>query len=332
VRRARIAAVIPAYNVSAQIERVLAGAPARLDHLVVVDDASTDDTAARVAASPDPRVVLLRRATNGGVGAAVKEGYRHALALRADVVVKMDGDDQMDPARLGALIAPLVRDGADYAKGNRFRTRDALRPMPWVRRLGNLGLSFLTKAASGYWNLFDPTNGYTAIRREALLELDLERVADRYFFEISMLVELNLTGAVVRDVFMPARYADERSSLSIPRTLLGFPPRLALATLRRLWIRHFLQDFTPVSLFLVGAAPLVTAGAYLGSSYWLRSIATGIPTTAGQVMLAVLPLLAGIQLLLQAVMLDIASVPRQSALEAAPLDAAVVDELSPPPS
>jgi dolichol-phosphate mannosyltransferase len=294
----------------------------------VVADASRDDTAARLEAARDPRVVLVRRAVNGGVGAATKDGYRRALALGADVVVKMDGDDQMDPAQLGPLVAPLLRGEADYAKGNRFGSRDALRPMPWVRRAGNLGLSFLTKVASGYWTVFDPTNGYTAIRREALEALDLDRVADRYFFEISMLAELNLAGAVVRDVFMPARYADEKSSLSVPRTLVGFPPRLAAAALRRLWIRHFLQDFTPVSLFLVAAAPLVTLGAYLGASYWARSVATGVPTTAGQVMLSVLPLLAGLQLALQAAMLDIASVPRQSPFPATALDPAAVAELA----
>jgi dolichol-phosphate mannosyltransferase len=327
VRRAVLAAVIPAYRVAGQIERVIARAPARFDHLIVVEDCGGDDTLARVEALADPRVTLVRRERNGGVGAATKTGYLAALELGADLVVKLDGDDQMDPAHLPELLAPLVRGEADYTKGNRFRRAESLRGMPPVRRLGNLGLSFLGKVSSGYWTIFDPTNGYTAIRSEALRELPLERLADRYFFELSMLVELNLVGAVVRDVFMPSRYADERSSLSPALALLDFPPRLLRAGLRRLWDRHFLRDFTPVSLFLVGSAPLLGLGAVLGTHYWTRSIATGVATTAGQVMLTVLPLLAGLQLLLQALMLDIGSVPRHSPFAPPDLDPAVLDEL-----
>jgi dolichol-phosphate mannosyltransferase len=310
--RPRFAVVIPAFNVSKQISRVISRLPAWVDHVIVVDDCGQDDTKAVVRAIGDPRLELIERETNGGVGAAMKSGYERALVLGAEVIIKMDGDDQMDPSLLPSLVAPILRGHADYTKGNRFRAKAALSAMPLPRRLGNLGLSFLTKVASGYWNIFDPTNGYTAIRREALAALPLSRIADRYFFEISMLVQLNITGALVKDVFMPSRYQDEKSSMRIGVVLASFPARLAGAAIERLWNKHFIYDFTAVSLFLVAGLPLIGLGGVLGTFYWSRSIRTGIPATAGQVMLSVLPLLVGFQLVLQSFVIDIGSVPQTS--------------------
>jgi len=311
-RLPRLAVVIPAYNVAHHIGRVISGLPAWISHVIVVDDCSTDDTAEVTLATGDPRVHLLRRETNGGVGAATKTGFREALRLGADIVIKMDGDDQMDPAHLPALVNPILRGQADYTKGNRFRDTRALRAMPWRRRLGNLVLSFLTKLASGYWNIFDPTNGYTAIRREPLRELRLPRLADRYFFEISVLVQLNLINACVRDIPMPSRYGSENSSLKIANVLLSFPSNLIAATLSRVRDKYFLYDFNAVSLFIVASLPLLVTGTVLGIKYWHHSIVSGVPTTAGQVMLAVLPLLMGFQLLLQAFVIDINAVPHIS--------------------
>lgn len=146
----RIAVVIPAFRVAAHVERVIRGIPALVSDIIVIDDASPDETSRIVTALSDPRVHLLRHEQNGGVGAAMISGYRHALALGADVVVKMDGDDQMDPAHLPSLIEPITAGEADYTKGSRFFYTRQLRQMPLVRRIGNLGLSFLTKASSGY--------------------------------------------------------------------------------------------------------------------------------------------------------------------------------------
>lgn len=306
------AVVIPAYNVAAQIGRVLAGLPSWIDKVIVVDDASKDRTVEIVEAWGDPRLVLIRREKNGGVGAAMKSGYQRALELGVQVIIKMDGDDQMDPAQLPALVAPIVRGQADYTKGNRFRAKEALARMPFVRRVGNLALSFLTKVASGYWNIFDPTNGFTAIRREALAALPFSRLADRYYFETSMLVQLNIAGAPVRDVFMPSRYGDEKSSMKIRGVLFSFPLDLIGSAIERIWNKHFIYDFSAVSLFLVTGLPLMIGGISAGTFYWSRSIATGVPTTAGQVMLSGLPLIVGFQLVLQAFVIDIGSVPRES--------------------
>lgn len=310
--RPSCAVVIPAYNVARHIGRVVEKLPPWIDHIIAVDDCSTDSTRSVLATLSHPKLTVVRRSTNGGVGAATKTGFEEGRRLGADIIIKMDGDDQMDPAHLPALVTPILLGKADYTKGNRFRDGASLRSMPWLRRFGNLGLSFLTKIASGYWNIFDPTNGYTAIRADVLSQLRFEKIADRYFFEISMLAELNLVNACVKDIPMPSRYADENSSLKITRILTSFPAKLALATLSRLRDRYFLYDFSAVSVFLVGSIPLLVTGTILGIKYWHHSIVSGIPTTAGQVMLAVLPLLIGFELLLQAFVIDITSVPQVS--------------------
>jgi hypothetical protein len=237
-------------------------------------------------------------------------GYRHALELGADIVVKVDGDGQMDPTYLIPLVEPILAGEADYTKGSRFFYTRQLRQMPFVRRVGNLGLSFLTKASSGYWDIFDPTNGYTAVHRRVLEVLDWHNIDRRWFFETSMLIELNLARAVVRDVQIPAKYANERSSLSATGALVRFPRKLLGAFFRRIWMQYFVRDFSPVSLFLVSGTFLSLFGILWGLAHWVRSSQTGIEASTGTVMIAVVPLILGVQLLLQAVSLDIQNTPK----------------------
>jgi dolichol-phosphate mannosyltransferase len=305
-----IAVVIPAYKVAAHIRAVIGGIPDFVSTIVVVDDASTDETASLARTTGDPRVRLISREKNGGVGAAVQTGYEAALRLGADVIVKMDGDGQMDPAYLLDLVLPIVDGLADYTKGNRFVHARQLVHMPARRRIGNMGLSFLTKAASGYWEVFDPTNGYTAISATALEALDWDNVDARYFFETSMLLELSLARAVVQDVYIPARYGDERSSLSEGRALVEFPVRLVRGLLRRLWLQYFVRAFSPVALFGLSGAIFSLFGLVWGISHWYQSAATHVEASTGTVMIAVLPLILGVQLLLQALVLDIQNAPR----------------------
>jgi glycosyltransferase involved in cell wall biosynthesis len=306
----RVAVIVPAYRAAKTIERVVEGIPAWIDAIYVVDDGSPDDTGARVRALASPRVRLLVHDVNRGVGAAMITGYRQALRDGADVCVKMDADDQMDPASLEQLIEPLVAGRADYAKGNRFHDAQALSAMPAVRKIGNAGLSFLIKAASGQWHVFDPTNGYTAIHRTALGALDLDSVHPRYFFESSMLIRLRRLGAVVEDVPIPARYRDETSRLSVGRTLVKFPWLLLRDGLRRVVWQYFVADFNAVSLFLVCGIPLVIFGTVFGAYHWIAGVRRHVFASTGTVMLAVLPLILGFQLLLQALVLDVQSVPR----------------------
>jgi glycosyltransferase involved in cell wall biosynthesis len=305
-----VAVAIPAYRAEATIGQVIATLPALVDHLVVVDDASPDGTAAALAAVSDARLTVARHERNRGVGGAMKTAFQRCLELGVDVVVKMDSDGQMDPARLPALLDAIVDTGCDYAKGNRFLDEHALRAMPRVRLLGNLALTFLTKMASGYWHIFDPQNGYVACRASMLRRLELDAVADDYFFENDMLVHLNILEGRVRDVPMPARYGDERSSMRLAIVLRRFPVRLVDRLRKRIWQRYVVRDFSPVALFLFLGAPLMLAGVLFGAWAWYESAKTGVVSSTGRVMLSVLPIVIGFQLILQAVLLDISSSPR----------------------
>jgi glycosyltransferase involved in cell wall biosynthesis len=307
-----LAVVIPAYRVADEIEAVLNELPDYLRHIIVVDDASPDNTSALVEAfaNRDRRIVLVRNEENQGVGAAMITGFQKALELGVQVVIKIDGDHQMDPAYIPKLVTPLLKGKADYTKGNRFRDFESLRHMPLIRRIGNLGLSFLTKAATGYWNCFDPTNGFFAIRAEILEQLPLERIDHRYFFETSMLANLYLLGAYILDVPMPARYRGERSSLSIWRVLIEFPAKLFITLSRRILLRYFLFDFSMVSVYLLTSIPLMLFGVIFGSVKWIQYLELGVPAPTGTVILPTLAIILGIQILLSAIEIDMNAAPK----------------------
>ena len=309
-----IATVIPVYRVERDIESVLQNLPAYIKHIIVVDDASPDSSTNLIAdsAKKDKRITLIRHSQNQGVGGAMVTGFRKALELGAQIVIKLDGDGQMDPAHIPALITPLIQGKADYVKGNRFRDFQSLQQMPLVRRLGNLGLSFLTKAATGYWNIFDPTNGFFAIRAEILAQLPLNKIDHRYYFETSMLANLYLLGAMVMDVPIPARYGNETSHLSIRRTLFEFPLKLLVTFLRRIVLRYYIYDFSMMSLYLMIGVPLLLFGGIFGSVKWVEYASKNIPAPTGTVMLPTLCVILGIQLLLSAIEIDMNSAPRKA--------------------
>jgi dolichol-phosphate mannosyltransferase len=308
-----IAVVIPAYGVEGDLEDVLRGLPSYFKHIIVVNDASPDASGevAAAAGKRDGRICLITHARNQGVGGAMVSGFRKALELGAQVVVKLDGDGQMDPAYIPALVAPLILGKADYVKGNRFHDFHALQQMPIVRRVGNLGLSFLTKAATGYWGIFDPTNGYFAIRGEVLAQLPLDQLDRRYFFETSMLANLYLLDALVMDVSIPARYRNETSHLSIRRTLFEFPLKLLATFLRRILLRYYIYDFSMMSLYLMIGVPLLLFGGIFGGVKWIEYASRNVPAPTGTVMLPTLSVILGIQILLSAIEIDMNSVPRK---------------------
>lgn len=308
-----IAAVIPCYRVEREIESVLRTVPSYIKHIIVVDDASPDSTADLVTASVknDHRILLIRHPLNQGVGGAMVTGYRKALEIGAQVVVKIDGDGQMDMDRLPELLKPLIEGRADYAKGNRFRDFKSLQKMPLIRRIGNMGLGFFSKAATGYWNMFDPTNGFNAIRSEALAQLPLHQIDRTYYFETSMLANLYLIGAVVKDIPMPARYQGEVSSLSIYRVLFEFPVKLITTFVRRLVLKNFIYDFSMASIYLLTGLPLLIFGLTFGIYKWIQYASIRVPAPTGTVMLPTLSVLLGIQLLLSAIEIDLRSVPTE---------------------
>jgi dolichol-phosphate mannosyltransferase len=324
-----VAVVIPTYRAAPHIAGVIRGIPEWVRTIVVVDDCSPDDSAAIAGALGDARVRVVRHEVNQGVGGATLTGYREALRLGARVLVKMDADGQMDPAALPALVGPVLRGEADYTKGNRFLHARELRQMPFVRRFGNLGLSFITKASTGYWRMFDPTNGYTALHASVAGVLDDRAIARRYFFETSLLLELSMHRAVVRDVFIPARYGTEQSHLSEWKALLGFPPRQLRGLLRRLWTQYFLRDFGLMPMFLLAGLAAFGFGIVFGAFSWYRSASTGVPASTGTVMLSVLPIIVGVQFLLQAITLDVQAEPQQPLHHDLEAEARMQEQLAP---
>jgi dolichol-phosphate mannosyltransferase len=306
-----IAVVIPCYRVRDTICSVLARLGPEVAAIFVVDDACPQGSGASVRdACSDPRVRVITHETNQGVGGAVITGYRAALAAGATIVVKIDGDGQMDPADLPALVAPIAAGEADYTKGNRFFRLEDLGEMPAVRIAGNAALSFLSKLSSGYWGIFDPTNGFTAIDARVLALIPLEKVHRDFFFESDMLFRLNTLGAVTLDIPMPARYFDARSNLRIAAVIPTFLARHCGNFAKRIVYNYYLRDFSVASLELFIGLILLGWGTAFGAWSWASSIASGTFASSGTIMLAALPVLVGIQLLLAFFAFDISRTPR----------------------
>ena len=309
----RIAVVIPCYRVRNSVLAVVRGALDQADLVFCVDDGCPEESGKRVESEiRDGRVRVLFNERNLGVGGAVKAGYRAALAAGAEVVVKLDGDGQMDPSLIPLLVEPVLAAESDYCKGNRFHELNYLEGMPALRLFGNSVLSLLTKLSSGYWQILDPANGYTAIGAHVLRSLPLDKVADGYFFESDMLFRLNVARAVVTDIPMSARYGDEVSSLRVGRVVLPFLFGNLSNLVKRVFYNYFLRDFNIASLELLIGSLLLLGGLVFGIAGWWRSIETGVPASAGTVMLAGLPVILGFQLLLSFLSYDIQNQPRQA--------------------
>ena len=307
---AKIAVIIPAYQAKEHILDVLRAIGEEAHAIYVVDDASPDGTGDFVRANcHDPRVRVISLTENQGVGGAVMSGYRAAIADGMDVLVKMDSDGQMDPALLMNFAAPILNGAADYTKGNRFFDLEKVRPMPLVRLLGNAALSLLCKLSSGYWNIFDPTNGYTAIHAAVAQNLPFGKISKRYFFETDMLFRLNTLRAVVVDIPMQAVYGDEVSHMKISKIIGEFFLKHVRNFFKRIFYNYYLRDMSLASIELPVGLALLGFGLIYGSYYWAHSAHAGIPTPAGTVMLSALPVLAGIQLLLGFIGFDVSSVP-----------------------
>lgn len=308
----RIGVVIPCYRVTGQILDVLGKMGPEVAHIYVVDDCCPDGSGDLVALkTQDTRVRVVRRDCNGGVGAATITGYKAALEDDCEVIVKIDGDGQMDPQLLPRFVKPILAGYADYTKGNRFFNPEDVGAMPIVRLLGNAMLSFMTKLSSGYWTIFDPTNGYTAIHAKLLAHLPLTKISSRYFFESDMLFRLGTIRAVVLDIPMAALYASETSQLHIAAILPGFLKGHSKNFWKRLVYNYFLRDFSIASVNLLAGVFLLGFGVVFGLWHWLINASRDVVTTSGTVMLAALPIILGLQLMLSFLGYDIAAVPQR---------------------
>lgn len=307
----KVCVVIPAFEVATQIRYVLNSIGNEVDHIIVVDDNCPGKSGEIAQKVKDRRIEVIFHDKNYGVGAAVKTGYVRALELGADIIVKVDGDGQMDPARITELIEPIQNNEADYTKGNRFFEVEAVKRMPKIRIFGNLFLSFMTKLSTGYWHIFDPNNGFTAISSKALKKLSLNKIDDRYFFESDMLFRLYLSGVVTKDVSIPAIYGDETSNLKIRRVLFEFPAKHTRNLIKRIFYSYYLKQFNLASIELPLGIGLGIAGLIRGTTALSLSNQTGQPTPAGTVVLTAILLLSSIQFILAFLNFDMTNEPKK---------------------
>jgi dolichol-phosphate mannosyltransferase len=307
-----IAVVVPCYRVKKHVLGVLSAIGPECGAIYVVDDACPEQTGDCVeAACHDERVRVIRHERNQGVGGATLSGYRAALADGAEIIVKLDGDGQMDPALIPRLVHPIQDGDADYCKGNRFFELEGLSSMPRLRLLGNSLLSFASKLSSGYWNVFDPNNGFTAIHAAVARQLPLKRLSRGWFFESDVLFHLGALRAVVSDVPVPAVYGDEESSLMVRRVIGEFARKHFVNAAKRIFYSYYLRNFNIASIEIALGLPLILFGAYVGVTRWIEGSVANTPVTSGTVMLAALPVIVGVQLVLAFLSYDLQNVPRE---------------------
>ena len=305
-----IAVIIPTYKARNHIMCVIDEIGPEVARIYVVDDCCPNGSGDFVVANcKDNRVTVIRHTENQGVGGAVMTGYKTAIEDGMSILVKIDSDGQMDPALIMDFVAPIANSEADYTKGNRFFDLEKVRSMPKVRLFGNAVLSLMCKLSSGYWNLFDPTNGYTAIHADVARHLPFNKICRRYFFETDILFRLNTLRAAVVDVPMDAKYGDEVSHLKISKIIGEFFAKHVRNFSKRIFYNYYLRDMSLASIELPVGIVLLGFGSIYGGYHWMHSAQASVPTPAGTVMLSALPILAGIQLLLGFIGYDVSSVP-----------------------
>jgi glycosyltransferase involved in cell wall biosynthesis len=302
-----ISVVVPAHNEETLIGPTLAGMPAFVDRIFVVDDASTDATAERAAAAGDPRVEVIRHERNLGVGAAIVSGYKAALRERIDVTCVMAGDNQMDPEELAMLAGPVARGEVDYAKANRLFTGKDWELIPRNRYLGNAALSLMTKIASGYWHVADSQAGYTALGLDTLEVLDLDRIYRQYGFPNDMLVHLNVVNARVRDYpSRPIYGVGERSGIRLRKVIPRMSWLLTKGFFWRMKEKYVIRDFHPLVFFYALGLVMGACGIALGILETVLRV-LGNSVSVATVVLVALFLIFGVQFMLFAMWFDMES-------------------------
>lgn len=311
-KRNRISVSVPAYNEEKLISKTLETIPSFVDYIIAVDDKSKDNTIQQIlrCKNRDKRIHLISSKENLGLGHTVIKAHNFAVEKGADIIVVMAGDNQMDPAFMSILLDTVIEEKMDLAKGNRFFHRQDLKKMPRFRIIGNIFLTFISKFCTGYWSISDPINGYTALRVETFKKIDVSKIASRYGFEPSLLIELALIDAKVKDVFIPARYGNEKSKVN----LLADPARVIKTFLkgfaRRIFYKYTLYNFHPIALFYSVGFVLILIGLFFGFDIAFNSFILKRVATPATVMLFVAPFLLGMQLVLQAIVLDIQNEPK----------------------
>ncbi|MBI5037523.1 MAG: glycosyltransferase family 2 protein [Candidatus Kerfeldbacteria bacterium] len=303
----KIAVVVPAHNEADHIAEVIRSMPSFVDHIVIVDDYSSDQTVNIVtsmqASDAGDRCIILRHTYNQGVGAAIATGYRWANEHQVPVTTVMAGDGQMDPAELAHIIAPVVDGQAEYVKGNRLIYADVWNVMPKYRFLGNSFLSLLTKIASGYWKMVDSQTGYTAISLQTLQRIDLKALYPSYGFPNDLLVKLNVINARVVEIPIRPIYAGQKSGIRLSSVI----PRISWLLLRgfvwRLWVKYVVRDFHPLVFFYSFGILFFSIGSLFGLYLVVYRLAAG-PVSTTSALFASLFFISGLQSLFFAMWFD----------------------------
>lgn len=307
----KIGVVIPCYKVGGAIFSVLHSIGPEVSNIYVVDDACPHKIGLQVKKNClDDRVTVLINEFNLGVGGAVIVGYDAAINDGCDVIVKIDGDGQMDPALIKIFVEPIIQGFADYTKGNRFFNIEDLSRMPLTRLFGNAVLSLMAKLSTGYWDSFDPTNGFTAISSSVLKKVQLRKISKTYFFETDMLFRLNLIRATILDIPMSAKYDDEISNLKIYKIFFEFLYKHLRNFIIRIFYTYYLRGMSIASLELPIGIFLFFSGIFYGAYIWQEGISSGSPNSPGAVTLAAMQVLVGLQLLLAFLSYDISLQPK----------------------
>lgn len=267
-----IGVVVPAYNEKKQISKVIETMPEFVDKIIIVDDASRDNTSqiVRDYENKNSKIVLLQHKKNQGVGGAIATGYKWARDNGIDVAVVMAGDAQMDPKDLCQILEPVVSGEVDYAKGNRLFSGEAFRKIPKLRYFGNSILSLFTKIASGYWHVADSQSGYTAINKTALATVDWDKMYKRYGQPNDLLVRLNVHNFKVRDIHInPTYHIGEKSGVKIRKVVFTISWLLLKRFFWRLKEKYIIRDFHPLVFFyLLGGFLLLSSGFFLTRLIW----------------------------------------------------------------
>ena len=306
-----VAVCIPCYKVKNQIVETVKSVPSFVQEIIVVDDCCPENSGKYLEEnSNDPRLTVIYHKENTGVGGAMVTAYKTFLKTgKSDIAVKIDGDGQMNPDLIIDFVSPISDKKYNYTKGNRFYFIEGLKDMPGLRLFGNSMLSLINKLVNGYWDLMDPTNGFTAIHKDVLKLIPLNKLDNRYFFESDMLFRLGLVNAAVKDIPMHALYADEVSNLSVRKTLITFPPKYIKRFFKRIFYQYFLRDFNAGTIQLTIGLPLFLFGVVFGIVRWYESIELDTEASAGTIMLSALPIIIGFQMLLGFLNYDIQKTP-----------------------
>lgn len=302
-----IAVVVPAYNEEKLIGRVLETMPELVDKIIIVDDASKDNTVREVKKFEEAlgkRLILLEHKKNQGVGGAIGTGYKWARDNNMDVTAVMAGDAQMDPADLPQLLNPVVDGQADYTKGNRLITGGTWHLMPKKRYLGNAFLSLLTKIASGYWHVADFQCGYTAISLNVLKVIDLDKVYKRFGMPNDFLVRLNVHYFRVKDMPVKAIYnIGEKSGVKVWKIAFTLSFLLLRMFFWRMKEKYIIRDFHPLVFFYLLGIPCTIGGTLFGFYLFFYRLFAG-RVAATSVLFATLLIITGLQFLLFAMWFD----------------------------